>query len=158
MIKATARAIRELLDEQRVLALGVTVDGQPYAGLLPFAVLPEYSGVLVHASRLSRHSQGLQDGGSACVLLHEQLGPDSDALQLKRASLDCRVQPIERGSEDWENGRSAFLERFPKSRITFRLGDFTLYRLKFLQGLYVGGFGRAVDIEPSDIAKIATLV
>jgi len=158
MIKATARAIRELLDGQRVLALAVNVDSQPYAGLLPFAVLPEYAGVLIHASRLSRHSQGLGEGGTVCVLLHEQLGPDSDPLQLKRASLDCRVHAIERGSEDWEHGRAAFLERFPKSRITFRLGDFTLYRLLFQQGLYVGGFGRAVEIEPKDVAKIATLV
>ena len=53
--------------------------------------------------------------------------------------------------------RERWLQRFPDSRITFNLGDFTLYRLEFRQGLYVGGFGRAVEIGSSDIAKLATL-
>ena len=42
MLKSTARTIRELLDEQRLLALAVIPDGAPYAGLLPFIVLPAY--------------------------------------------------------------------------------------------------------------------
>ena len=149
MIKATAQAIRTLLDEQRVLSIAVLVEGTPYAGLLPFDVLDGYSGVLVHASRLSRHTAGLGEGARAGVLLHEQYGPEKDPLQLKRASFECL--------DDWKAARDSYLERFPKSRITFRLGDFNLYRLEFRQGLYVGGFGRAVDIEPEDIPKIATL-
>ena len=47
-------------------------------------------------------------------------------------------------------------DRFPGSRITFRLSDFTLYRLEFRQGLWVGGFGRAVEITASDIRKLAS--
>ena len=157
MIKATAKAIRALLDEQRVLSIAVLVEGKPYAGLLPFDVLDGYSGVLVHASRLSRHTAGLGEGARAGVLLHEQYGPGKDPLQIKRASFECLVRPHESGSAAWEAARDSYLERFPKSRITFRLGDFNLYRLEFQQGLYVGGFGRAVDIEPDDIPRIATL-
>jgi hypothetical protein len=59
--------------------------------------------------------------------------------------------------EEWVAGRELYLQRFPDSRITFNLGDFTLFRLEFQKGLWVGGFGRAVEIEPEDIAKIATL-
>jgi hypothetical protein len=56
MLKSTARSIRELLDDQRLLALAVIADGAPYAGLLPFVVLPAYRGVMIHASRLSKHT------------------------------------------------------------------------------------------------------
>jgi hypothetical protein len=157
MLKSTARAIRELLDEQRVLSLAVIVDGAPYAGLLPFIVLPRYSGVVVHASRLSRHSRGLSDGGRAGVLLHEQYAPGKDALQIRRASFDCVVRPLERNSAAWAEGRAAYVDRFPDSRITFDLGDFTLYRLEFQHGLYIAGFGRAIEIAPGDIPKIETL-
>jgi putative heme iron utilization protein len=157
MLKSTAKAIRDLLDEQRVLSLAVIADGVPYAGLLPFVVLPEYAGVMVHASRLSKHTKGLGDGARAGVLLHEQYAPGKDALQIKRATFECVVRPLERKSDEWIEGRGWYLERFPDSRITFNLGDFTLYRLEFQQGLYVGGFGRAVDIEPGDLPKIATL-
>jgi putative heme iron utilization protein len=157
MLKSTARSIRELLDEQRLLALAVIADGAPYAGLLPFIVLPAYAGVMIHASRLSKHTQGLTAGARVGVLLHEQYTSGKDPLQIKRATFECIVRPLERKSAEWEEGRAWYLERFPDSRITFNLGDFTLYRLEFQKGLWVGGFGRAVEIEPEDIAKIATL-
>lgn len=157
MIKATARTIRQLLDGQRVLTLAVIVDGVPFAGLLPFVPLPGYDGVLVHASRMSKHGTALAGGGRAGILLHEQDGPDKDPLQLKRATFDCDVLGYERKSEEWVAGRELYLRRFPDSRITFNLGDFTLYRLTFREGLFVGGFGRAVEIPPGDLPKIATL-
>lgn len=157
MLKSTARLIRSLLDGERILSLAVLVDGAPFTGLLPFVPLPGYSGVMIHASRLSRHTAGLTDGARAAVLLHEQDGPDKDPLQIKRASFECEVRPLVRESEAWVAGRERYLERFPGSRITFRLRDFTLYRLEFRQGLLVAGFGRAMDIAPKDIARLGTL-
>jgi len=157
MLKSTARLIRTLLDGERVLSLAVLVDGAPFTGLLPFIPLPAYSGVMIHASRLSRHTAGLTAGARAAVLLHEQDGPDKDPLQIKRVSFECDVHPLVRESEPWATGRERYLARFPDSRITFRLSDFTLYRLEFRQGLLVAGFGRAMDIAPKDIAKLGTL-
>jgi len=156
MLKSTARAIRALLDGERILSLAVLVHGAPLAGLLPFVPTSNYSGVIIHASRLSRHTAGLSAGARAAVLLHEQDGPEKDPLQIKRASFECDVHPLERNSETWTAERERYLERFPGSRITFRLSDFTLYRLEFRQGLWVGGFGRAVDIEPRDVTKLAS--
>lgn len=114
MLKSTARAIRELLDGQRVLSLAVLADGAPYAGLLPFVPLPRYAGVMVHASRMSKHTQGLTPGTRVGVLLHEQDGPEKDPLQLRRATFDCVVEPLERGSEAWEQGRGDPARRPPE--------------------------------------------
>jgi putative heme iron utilization protein len=155
MLKSTVNGIRALLDEQRVLALAVDLDGVPYAGLLPFAVLPDRSGLLVNASKLARHSQGLSAGARAGVLIHEQDGPDKNPMQIERLTFECVVHPLERDSAEWEKQRDGFLEKFPKSRLTFKMRDFTLYRLTFRQGLYVAGFGQAIDIEPGDIAALA---
>lgn len=157
MLKSTARLIRGLLDGERVLSLAVLVDGAPFAGLLPFVPFPHYTGVMIHASRLSRHTAGLAEGARAAVLLHEQDGPEKDPLQIKRMSFECDVHPLVRESDAWTAGRERYLARFPDSRITFRLSDFTLYRLEFRQGLLVAGFGRAMEIAPKDIAKLATL-
>ena len=157
MLKSTARLVRALLDGERVLSLAVLVDGAPFAGLLPFVPLPGHAGVLIHASRLSRHTAGLGAGARAAVLLHEQDGPDRDPLQIRRVSFECDVHPLEREGAEWQAGRERYLERFPGSRITFRLRDFTLYRLEFRQGLLVAGFGRAMELAPRDVAKLATL-
>jgi putative heme iron utilization protein len=155
MLKSTVRALQSLLDRQRVLTLAVQTARGPYAGLLPFVAVADRSAVLVHASRLARHTEGLAAGAHAGILINEQDGPDKDPLQIERLMLDCTVQPLERGGTEWEAGRELYLARFPDSRITFRLGDFTLYRLQFMAGAYVAGFGRAMDIGPKDLRRLA---
>jgi putative heme iron utilization protein len=155
MLKSTVRALQAMLDGQRVLSIAVQTPTGPYAGLLPFVPLPDRSAVLVHASKMARHSQGLLAGAHAGILVHEQDAPDKDPLQIQRLMFDCTVHPFERKSAEWEAGRGLFLTRFPDSRITFNLGDFTLYRLQFVTGTYVAGFGRAMDIEPEDIRRLA---
>jgi putative heme iron utilization protein len=122
--------------------------GGPYSSLLPFALLPDHRPVLIHASRMSRHSQGLAADARVRMLLHEQDGPEQDPLHIERATFECRVQPFERQREDWVAASDIYLQRFPSSGITFRLGDFTLYRPEFERGLYVGCVGRAVDVGP----------
>ncbi len=155
MLKSTVRALQAMLDGQRVLSIAVQTPAGPYAGLLPFVPLPDRSGVLVHASKMARHSQGLAAGAHAGILVHAQDGPDQDPLQIERLMFDCTVTPYVRQSAEWESGRELYLGRFPDSRITFKLGDFTLYRLDFVAGTYVAGFGRAMDIEPKDIPRLA---
>ncbi len=154
MLKSTIAGLRKLLDGQRVLSLAVLADGAPHAGLLPFVALPDRSGVLVHASMLARHSRGLAPGAQAGVLLHEQDGPDQDPLQIRRVTFDCRVLPLERGTDAWIAGRARYVARFPDSHVTFELGDFTLHRLEFLRGVYVEGFARAIAVPADDIRRL----
>lgn len=157
VLQSTITALRTLLAEQRVLALAVTLppDGVPQAGLLPFVPLPDRSGVLVHASRLARHSAGLAPAAVASALIHEGDAADKDPLQLRRVTFACRVRPLERDSAEWLAGRARYLGRFADAAVTFDLGDFTLYELAFESGLYVAGFGRAIALTRDDIARLA---
>jgi hypothetical protein len=155
MLKSTVRALQSMLDRQRILTLAVQTAQGPYAGLLPFVPVADRSAVLVHASQLARHTQGLAAGAHAGILIHEQDAPGKDPLQIERLMFDCTVQPFARKSAEWEAGRELYLARFPDSQVTFGLGDFTLYRLQFVAGTYVAGFGRAMDIEPQDIRRLA---
>jgi putative heme iron utilization protein len=155
MLKSTVRALQALLDGQRHVAIAVLAGEVPYAGLLPFAPLADRSGVLIHASRMSRHTQGLGTGARIGTLIHEPDLPDGDPLQIKRAMFECVVTLLERDTPAYESARERYLARFPGSRITFRLRDFNLYRLDFESGLYVAGFGRAMEILPRDIRRLA---
>jgi putative heme iron utilization protein len=155
MLKSTIRDLRGLLERERVLSVAVLAGNVPYAGLLPFAPLADCSGVLVRASRLARHSQGLGADAIVTALVHESDGPEKDPLQLQRVSFECRVRPLERGSAEWQSGRESYLARFPGGAITFGMADFTLYRLEFRSAVYVAGFGRAMDLDAADIARLA---
>ena len=84
MLKSTVRALQAMLDRQRILALAVQTGPGPYAGLLPFVPVADRSAVLVHASKLARHTQGLAAGAHVGILVHEQDGPEKDPLQIER--------------------------------------------------------------------------
>lgn len=147
--------LHELISRQRLLALSVLIDGAPYAGLLPYAFTPEHGAVLVHASRLARHTRGLEPEARFCLVIHRPDRPESDPLQVPRVMLEGTVTILERGTEEYREGQHAYTKRFPSSEQTFQLGDFNLYRLRVEKGRYVGGFARAVNVTAEDVRQLA---
>lgn len=147
-----ARAhLKQLLEGQRVLSLAVVIDGEPNLGLLPFAILPDHIGVLVHVSTLAKHTRGLASAGPIAVLVHQSEEAVSDPLQVPRVSMRAEAKKLERGSAEHEVGKARFLARFPEAAVTFELGDFQLFELRFLHGRYIEGFARAMDITLKDL-------
>lgn len=147
--------IRGLLQSERVLSLAVLRDGAPYVGLLPYVLIPDFSAVIVHASRLALHSAGLTDGAPFSVLIHAPDLPAGDPLQIGRISLHGTVETVRRDSRDHAVGKDLYVRRFPASARTFGLADFQLYRLNFEGGRYVGGFARAQSLGPKDIRALS---
>jgi len=147
--------LKELLAHQRVLSLAVLVEDRPYAGLLPFAVRPDFSAALIHASDLARHSKGLVPGARFGAVIHLPDRLDADPLQLPRVTLEGTVSGLERGTPPYQAGRELYVARFPASARTFALGDFRLYELAFEGGRLIGGFGRARSVSPRILAGLA---
>jgi heme iron utilization protein len=140
-----------LLRERSVLTLGVVVAGAPVLGLLPFAVSPSQAALLVHASRLARHTRGLWTGAPASALIHAPDAPGVDPLQVPRLTLDVEVRLLERHAPAFSQERERYLARFPEAEITFTLGDFQLFALAIHAGRLVAGFGRAFDATKDQI-------
>ncbi len=136
--------LRNLFDNQRVLSLAVLVDGLPYVGMLPFAMLP--FGPLVHASALAKHTAGLKDGAPFSALVHLPDRYDADPQQLPRVTLQGQVQVYKKESTDYTDARTIYLSKFPQSEQTFALGDFNLYALLVESGRFVAGFGRIYNL------------
>jgi putative heme iron utilization protein len=143
--------LKRLLEGQRVLSLSVVIDGEPQIGLLPFAVLPDHTGVIVHVSSLARHTQALAEGKSVAVLIHQSEEAVSDPLQVPRVSMKAEVTEYNRGTAEYATGKTRYLARFPDAAITFELTDFRLFELRFVQGRYIEGFAYAMDITPEDL-------
>jgi putative heme iron utilization protein len=148
--------LRQLIASRRILALSVIVDGEPYVGLLPYALAADYGSVLVHASRLARHTRGLETGAPFAILIHTPDSPETDALQIERVTLQGTVELVDKSTAEYAEGRQLYVQRFPSSEQTFLLGDFNLYRLRFAKGRYVSGFARAVNVTAKDIGQLAT--
>jgi heme iron utilization protein len=153
MTSDDAALLRRLLD-QRVLSLGVLVDGVPYVGLLPFAVSDDRRALIVHASALARHTKGLRDGAPWSALVHLPDDPGGDPLQVGRVTLSGDVWPLAEGTPDHATAKSRYLARFPDSARTFELPDFDLHALRIRGGRLVAGFARARDVSPGDLASL----
>ncbi|HEY6552603.1 MAG TPA: hypothetical protein VI669_04570 [Vicinamibacteria bacterium] len=147
--------LERLLVGQRLVALGLVVNGEPVVGLLPNAVAADRSAIYVHASRLARHSEGLQPGARWSGAIHEPDSPETDPLQVARLVLEGSVTPLLGGSPELESGIGTFLSRFPGAAMTLSLPDFTLYRLSLEGGRMILGFGRALNLSASHFGLLA---
>jgi len=145
-----------LLTDSRVATLAVSIDGAPFASLVPFAMTDGFGTALIHASSLAQHSAGLTAGAPFSLLIHEpDTQPDANPAQLARTTLLGSVEPLARDSDTYSQARDRYLAKFPKSQITFQLGDFTLYELKVESCRFVAGFGKAFDVSLDELTELA---
>lgn len=147
---------RALLDGPRVLALALVVDGEPLIGLLPFAATAGYRALVVHASRLARHTKGLQQGARYEALVHETVSDDVDALQVKRLTLRGEVLVLDASMPMHGAFRAAYLEKFPDAEPVTHLGDFAFYVLRVSGGRLVTGFGGAANVTEETLEALTS--
>jgi heme iron utilization protein len=151
-----AARLATLLLEQRLIALGVVVEGAPVVGLLPYAVAADRRALYVQASALARHSKGLVAGARWSGVVHEPDGGGVDPLRVPRLQLDGTVEPLTGAHEEFKPAVRAFLERFPQAVATLQLADFGLYRLELHGGRMVLDFGRALNLSRGDFPGITS--
>lgn len=147
--------IREFLTSSRTLALALVVDDAPVIGLLPFAATPDYRALVVHASRLARHSRGLQPGAAFDALIHEPVVDGVDALQVKRLTLRGTVHAPQPGAPAHDALRQLYLAKFPEAEPITTLGDFAFFVLLIEGGRLVTGFGAAANVTEESLAALA---
>jgi hypothetical protein len=145
--------LRALLTERRVLALSVIVDDEPVIGLLPFTVADDWHALIVHASRLARHTRGLVEGAAFDALVHQLDTADVDPLQIKRVTLRGHVRTIP-GEAAQAGARFTYLTRFPEAESITELGDFAFYRLEVEAGRLVTGFAGAVNVTGETLTQL----
>jgi putative heme iron utilization protein len=143
-------ALRALLRERRVLSLAVMAEGEPIVGLLPFACSRDGRALIVHASKLARHTRGLVADAPFDALIHDLDVAEADPMQIRRVTLRGRVQI----TEDPES-RATFLARFPAAEPITHLGDFSFFRLEIASGRLVTGFGGAVNVTQDSLDALS---
>ncbi len=154
MDDADLALLRDLLREQRLLALAVVVDGEPVVGLVPFLAAPDLSALVVHVSALARHSSGLGAGAPWSGLIHVPDSAAVDPLQVPRVVLQGRSRRIEDADVLRAIGQG-WVAGFPGSEMTIGLGDFAFFSLDLEGGRLIGGFGRARNLSAEHFAEAA---
>jgi hypothetical protein len=146
----TARALaRGLLRRARSGALAsLGRDGHPSASLVSLAT--DIDGTpLILVSALSAHTGNLIADPRASLLIAP--GGKGDPLAHARITLQVAARRISRETDEGARVRLRFLARQPKAELYADFGDFSFFSLAIAGASLNGGFGRAYELQPSDI-------
>ena len=142
--------IARLLARREAALATQTADG-PALSYLRFALTAEPAAqAIVFVSRLAAHTgQMIADPRVALLVTaadHEQ----RDAQQRARLSLRAHAEPVP--AEQQTAYQHRYLTQLPTQQHLFALADFRLLRLTLLEARYIGGFARARDLSPAELA------
>jgi hypothetical protein len=146
--------LRDLLRDQRLLALAVVVGGEPVAGLVPFLGAPDLSALVVHVSALAPHSAGLADGAPWSGVVHVPDAREVDPLRVPRVAVHGHARRIE-DPRVLDVVGQGWVARFPSAALTVGLGDFAFVSLDIEGGRLIGGFATARNLSPDHFKKAA---
>jgi len=138
-------AAKKLLREGRSGALATLMVGSadPYCSLVNVATAADGAPLLL-LSRLALHTRNLLADPRVSLMIDERR--DGDPLQGARVMLMGKAVPT-----DDPNARRRYLERQPEAAAFADFGDFGFYCVGLNGAHLVAGFGRIVDLQPSDL-------
>jgi heme iron utilization protein len=155
-VDAPAWATRKLLRAARSGTLATLLAGQPFASLVTPATAPDLA-LLLLLSSLSEHTRHLR-AEPRCSVLVVGTATGANPQTTPRATITGLAEAI-----DDPGLKARYLAVHPYASLYADFGDFALWRIRPMGGLYVGGFARAARLrredltpEPDAVAAIAT--
>jgi putative heme iron utilization protein len=154
-----ARLARSLLRRSRQGALATLMagSGDPYCSLVNVASHGDGSPILL-ISRLALHTRNILDDSRVSLMLDERA--EGDPLEGSRIMLAGRAE--EAIAEDLPVVRRRYLNAHPSAETFVDFKDFSFFRIRPSGAHLVAGFGRIVDLSPSqfliDISEAGALL
>lgn len=149
-----AWAARKLLRAARAGTLASSMQGQPFASLVTPATAPDFSALLL-LSDLSEHTRHLRADPRCSLLVcgaAERVNPQT----APRVTVTGLAEPVADAAL-----KARYLAVHPYAALYAEFGDFALWRIRPVNGLYVGGFARAARLRAADLtpdpAAVATI-
>jgi putative heme iron utilization protein len=130
---------RCLLRSARVGTLATSMKGQPFASLVTPACAPDLS-VLLLLSGLSEHTRHLLADPRCSILV---AGPPESANPQTAPRLTVTGVAEQMAEPEL---KTRFLAVHPYAALYADFGDFAIWRIKPVAGLFVGGFARATRL------------
>ena len=147
--------MRTLLERVRSAILAsVDSKAQPLSSYAPVWVDDDRR-FHVYISSLAKHTSQIKRSGLASVMIIEDESEADNLFARKRLTVDCRVEVVDRNTEDWEATMGRMEKRLGETVSSLKgLTDFDLIRLIPSEGRLVLGFGRAYRLFGNGLREI----
>ncbi|WP_409522757.1 heme utilization protein HutZ [Nitrincola sp. MINF-07-Sa-05] len=155
--KRIAPEIQSLRDQARSLMLAtINPDGTPNVSYAPFAL--DQEGYYILISDIARHGRNLKVNPYVSLMIIEDEGAAKQLFARERLTFEALANMVERETDLWRNGIAQLQERHGDMIGNLsQLGDFNLFCLKPVAGLYVRGFGQAYQVSGDDLVEVVHL-
>lgn len=148
----------QLLRGQRWACLGTQDSkGQPYVSWVAYVAEADFSGLLLHLSRLAKHTRNMEAEPFVSLAMSEADDGVSDPQQLARLTLQGRADVVGQDDVCYEQYKALYLARLPDSEMIFQFADFSLYRFVSESGRYVEGFASSHAINAETLRAVANV-
>jgi putative heme iron utilization protein len=146
------RTLRDLVQAQRIAALGTLHHGEPFVSMVPFAPLAAAPGIVIHVSGLSSHTGDMLASPRVSLMIAAPETPDVPVQALPRVTMQGDAEQIMDSAPGYTAAREAYLARFPHAAGIFELPDFSLFVILPVSIRVISGFGRASTLGPDAFA------
>jgi putative heme iron utilization protein len=147
-------ALRSLLTTQPVASLSTLHKGEPAISMVPFAMLPEGRGFVIHVSQLATHTRDMQSDPAVALMVMAPPGTADSPLALARVGIQGRARPCAPESPEYGATRACYLAKLPQSEALFSFADFSLFIIDVRSARFVAGFGRAMSLTARQFADV----
>lgn len=154
MDRVEEERLAALMLERRWGALATVNDGRPLATNVAYAMDSEAGGLLIHVSKLARHTANLLENRSASLAISEREQRGCDPQTLARVSLQGKVVVISRDDEAYSRYRACYLNALPEAEQLFGFADFMLFYFAIDQVRFIAGFGKSYTLSPTTLQRI----
>jgi heme iron utilization protein len=134
-----------LLRAARVGTMATSLDGQPFASLVTPATGPDLS-LLLFLSSLSEHTRHLR-AEPRCAVMVAGAATDTNPQTAPRVTVPGIAEPAPDPAL-----KARWLAVHPYAALYADFADFSLWRIRPLTALLVGGFARANRLRQADLA------
>lgn len=148
-----ALQLHALVTGRSTAALGTLHSGAPYVSMVPFAILDDASGFVIHVSLLAAHTRDMLADPRVSLLITGPETSNMSAQALPRLTVLGAARQIASTAPDYLKARQVYLERFPESAPIFTLGDFSLFLIEPDELRWVSGFAQARTLSTKAFAK-----
>jgi heme iron utilization protein len=138
---------------QPVASLATLHAGDPALSMVPFALMPDGQGVVIHVSQLASHTQDMTTNPAVALLIMAP-NPSTTPLALPRLSLQGVAAPCLVESPQYRVARNTYLARLPEAEDLFSFSDFSLFIITPTHLRFIAGFGRAISLSPERLKSI----
>ena len=149
-----AEPLRALLRTQQVASLGTLHNGHPYVSMVPYAMLPDGSGFVIHVSQLAAHTKDMLLNPHVSLLVIAPPTPEVPVQGLARVTIQGRAVQYADATQGHTEAKTAYLSRFPQSAELFSFADFSLFAIVPDSIRFVGGFAQATTISPEALSRV----